>query len=307
MLNVLAGFSVIWAVILVGYLLGRFDVLGAGGQRMLSRLVFFVATPCLMLETLSRTDLHEVFSSSLLVAGLSAIAAAACYFLVARLILRRSGDTALIGAMGSSLVNAANLGIPIAVYVLGNASFAATALIFQLAFFTPMFLLLLDMASSGRRASLKTFLWQIPRNPILLASAAGLTIAATGWHPPELAIQPFHLIGGIAVPGALLAFGISLVGSKPLQTAGVRTDVLLASAVKLVFQPAIAFLLARYLLHLQGHALLAAVVLAALPTAQNVFIAASRYERGVALAKDTVLLTTAVSLPALVLVSVLLA
>ncbi len=307
MLGVLQGFSVIWIVILLGYLLGRFNVLGPDGERILSRLVFFVATPALMLQTLSRTDLHAVFSTSLLVAALSAFAASLGYLLVARVVLKRPAGTALVGAMSSSLVNAAYLGIPIAVYVLGDASFAAPVLIFQLAFYTPLFVLLLDSAGSGRRASFRALLGQIPRNPVLIASLLGLLIAAAGWHPPDLLMQPFTLVGGAAVPGALLAFGISLFGSKPLQNRDGRADVLLASAVKLVLQPAVAFLLARYLLDLQGHALFAAVVLAALPTAQNVFIVASRYETGVALAKDTVLLTTAVGVPILVLVSALLA
>ena len=51
---------------------------------------------------------------------------------------------------------------------------------------------------------------------------------------------------------------------------------------------------------------LAVVVTAALPTAQNVFVAANRYEEGVLVAKDTVLLTTLVSLPVLVAIAALL-
>jgi malonate transporter len=48
------------------------------------------------------------------------------------------------------------------------------------------------------------------------------------------------------------------------------------------------------------------VVLAGLPTAQNVFVYAQRYERGVTLARDTVLITTVGSVPVLVLVALLL-
>jgi predicted permease len=53
--------------------------------------------------------------------------------------------------------------------------------------------------------------------------------------------------------------------------------------------------------------LFASVVLAALPAAQNVYNFASRYEQGVALARDTVLLTTILSVPVLVVVAALLA
>ncbi len=44
-LGVLSGFSVIWAVILFSYVIGRLNVLGPEAQRLLSRLVYFVATP----------------------------------------------------------------------------------------------------------------------------------------------------------------------------------------------------------------------------------------------------------------------
>jgi len=49
------------------------------------------------------------------------------------------------------------------------------------------------------------------------------------------------------------------------------------------------------------------VVLAALPTAQNVFNYAQRYDSGVTLARDTVLITTALSIVALVIIAALLA
>ncbi|WP_225873078.1 hypothetical protein [Cellulosimicrobium composti] len=50
---------------------------------------------------------------------------------------------------------------------------------------------------------------------------------------------------------------------------------------------------------LDDHALLAVVVLAALPSAQNVFNYAQRYEVGEVVARDTVFLTTLGCLPAL--------
>jgi predicted permease len=53
--------------------------------------------------------------------------------------------------------------------------------------------------------------------------------------------------------------------------------------------------------------LFAVVVTASLPTAQNVFVAASRYRTGVTVAKDTVLITTVVAVPAMIGVALLLA
>jgi len=63
----------------------------------------------------------------------------------------------------------------------------------------------------------------------------------------------------------------------------------------------------RLVFGLGGEQLFAVVVLAGLPTAQNIFVYAQRYSRGVTLARDTVLLTTMGSVPILVMVAALLA
>ncbi|MCC9197037.1 AEC family transporter [Arthrobacter sp. zg-Y820] len=307
MLGVLTGFTVVWIIILAGYVIGRLGVLGGNAQTVLSRLAFFVASPALLLVTLSDADLHTVFSLPLLVAAVSALLTALLFLLCTRWWLRRPFPEALISAMSSSVVNAANLGLPIAVYVLGDAAYIAPVLIFQLAFFTPVFLMLMDSSTSGRRTSVLSFLAQIGRNPIIIGTLIGLILAATGLQLPVIILEPVTLIGGAAVPAMLLAFGISLVGSRPLhRDGGRRIDVVLASAFKLVLQPALAYLLARFVLGMEGHLLFAVVVTAALPTAQNVFVAATRYEEGVLVAKDTVLLTTIISLPVLVAVAALL-
>jgi predicted permease len=58
---------------------------------------------------------------------------------------------------------------------------------------------------------------------------------------------------------------------------------------------------------MEGPALFAVVVASSLPTAQNVFVAASRYRTGFTVAKDTVLITTVVAVPAMIGVAALLA
>ena len=148
----------------------------------------------------------------------------------------------------------------------------------------------------------------ILRNPMIVGTGLGLLVAGTGWQVPPLIMEPIHLIGGAAIPAMLIAFGMSLNGSKPLQaSAGRRLDTLLASGFKLIVHPLVAYLFARFALGMQEQALFAAVVTAALPTAQNVFVAASRYRTGVTVAKDTVLITTVVAVPAMIGVALLLA
>jgi predicted permease len=307
MLGVLAGFFVVWSIILVGMFVGRRGILGDNARQVLSGLTFFVASPALLFETLSKARLHDIFAAPLLVAGVGAMATAAIFFIIVRFLLKRSMPESLVSSMSASLANSANLGIPIAVYVLGDASYVAPLLIFQLAFFTPILLMALDATTSAHRTTPLRFVLLIVKNPMIVGSGLGLLVAGTGWQVPSLVMEPIHLIGGAAIPAMLMAFGMSLNGSRPLQSAtGRRADVLLASAFKLIVHPAIAFLFARFALGMEGQALFAAVVTSALPTAQNVFVAATRYKTGLTTAKDTVLITTVVAVPAMIGVALLL-
>lgn len=307
MVGVLQGFYVVWFIILVGWFVGRQRILADNARQVLSGLTFFVASPALLFETLSKAQLGEVFAEPLLVTAVSAVSTALVFFSIVKFVLKRALPESVMSSMAASLANSANLGIPIAVYVLGDASYVAPLLIFQLAFFTPIFLMILDSSTSSHRTSFWGFILMILRNPMIVGSGLGLLVAGTGWDVPLLVLEPIHLIGGAAIPAMLIAFGMSLNGSRPLQAAaGRRVDILLASAFKLVVQPAIAYVFARFVLGVEGHALFAAVVVASLPTAQNVFVAASRYQTGLAVAKDTVLITTVVAVPAMIGVALLL-
>jgi malonate transporter and related proteins len=308
MLGVLAGFFVVWFIILVGMFVGRRGILGENARSVLSALTFFVASPALLFETLSKASLHDVFAAPLLVATVGGVATAAVYFGTVRFLLKRPVPESLISSMSASLANSANLGIPIAVYVLGSASYVAPLLIFQLAFFTPVFLMILDATTSAHRTTPLGFVLMILRNPMIVGTGLGLLVAGTGWQVPAIVMEPIHLIGGAAIPAMLIAFGMSLNGSRPLQAdGGRRLDALLASGFKLIVHPLLAYLFARFALGLDSQALFAAVVTSALPTAQNVFVAASRYRTGITVAKDTVLITTVVAVPAMIGVALLLA
>lgn len=297
----------VWLIILVGWFVGRRRLLGDNAPQVLSRLSFFVASPALLLETLSKADLKQVFSEPLLVAAVSAVFTGLVFLLISRFWLKRSLSEALLSAMSSSIVNAANLGIPIAAYVLGDAALIAPVLIFQLAFYTPCYLFVLDATTSGHRATPGRILLQVFRNPMILGTLAGLVLAASGWRLPSLLAEPVHLIGGAAIPAILIAFGMSLGTSKPLSAAdGRRTDTLLATGFKLVLHPVAAYLLGHFALGMSGAALFAVVVAAALPSAQNVYVVAQRYLVGVTVAKDTVLATTVLAIPAMFAVAVLL-
>ncbi|MEV0979304.1 AEC family transporter [Streptomyces sp. NPDC049915] len=305
MQGVLSGFAVIAVVIGVGYVLGRLGSLGEQGRDVLTALAFHVATPALLFTTLAGADLSVVFSSRLLVTALSTAAVVGAFVAVG--VLRRWGvGRTTIGALCAGYVNSGNLGIPIAVYVLGDASLVAPVMLFQLILVTPLALAVLDLSGRGEKGPLWQRLLTPLRNPVAVGSLAGVLVSAAGVHVPGPVMDPLKLMGNMAVPASLLAFGISLYGSAAPGRGQDRVPVLLSVSLKSVGQPLIAWLLARAVFGLHGAALLDVVVTSALPAAQNLFTYASRYRVAESLARESILLSTVASVPVLVAVAAVL-
>lgn len=304
--QVLAGFLAIWTVTVAGYLLARHDILGTNGTAVLARLVFFLAAPTLLFTTLVRSSLAEVFTGALAAFVASTVLVAAGYLVVARVLWRRRAGEAVVGALCSSYVNAANLGLPISAYVLGNVTFVAPVLLFQVLIAAPLALAVLDATRTGQRPSAGRLLRLPARNPIMLGCVAGLVISVSGWQPPPEVMRPFELVGSAAVPLALLALGTSLRGNRPFAADPDRAERYTTVALKVVAQPVLAYLIAHFALGLNGVTLLAAVVMSALPTAQNVFVFATRYRRAESLARDAVVLSTVAATVSLVVIAGLL-
>ena len=103
------------------------------------------------------------------------------------------------------------------------------------------------------------------------------------------------MIGDSAVPMILMAFGMSLYGSKPLRKDSNRAAIATVAVLKNLIMPAIAFLLAYFVMGFRGATLYACVVLAALPTGQNVYNYAARYNVGLSFARDGILFSTVTS------------
>ncbi|UPK75660.1 AEC family transporter [Nocardioidaceae bacterium SCSIO 66511] len=304
--GVLEGFGVIGVVIAVGVLVAHLGIVGADAQLMLSRLVFFVATPALLFGLMSDVDAVEVLSTRLLVAAASFAVTAAICIVVAKSVWRMPRGDIAIATMSAAYVNAGNLGIPIAVYALGDASAVASVMLFQQLVVTPVSLMVLDLDRDGHRLT-RLQLATLPlRNPMTLAVILGLAVALTGWQLPSFAREPIDMLAGMAVPSMLIAYGVSLrLGPRPGNGAP-RQQVAVATALKLIVQPACAYV-AGLLLGLEGSALLAVTVVAALPTAQNIFVHATRYGRSQLLARDSIFVTTILAVPVVLGIVALLA
>ena len=302
MTGVLAGFTIVGTVIVVGYIASRLQVGGPTAPQTLTQIAFFITNPALLLTVLAEADIAEIFSAYVPVAVISALGTAALYVLASRIFFRRPAAETAIGAMSSSYVNANNIGIPIAVYALGNATPVVPVLLLQLLILAPTYLALLDL-TSGQAPSLQRILSQPFRNPMIIASFIGVALSWTGVELPDVLWEPLLLLGGAAVPLVLLAFGMSLHGSSPLTKRSHRVDIITATLLKSLVMPAIAYVAAALIFRLDDDLVFGAVLMAALPTAQNVFMFASRYKQGVTTARDVVLLSSVGAVPALLVVA----
>lgn len=306
MSGVLAGFFIVWAMIGVGWVAGRTGVLGPHGRYVLNRSTFFIASPALILVGLLRSDVREVLSTPMLVAGISGLSTGAIVLGAVALLTRRRGADLVMTAISGSVVNGANMGFPIAAYVLGDISHALPVILFQQAVYTPLYLFVLHRVTVDSSPGLGGVLRSVVANPTIIASAIGLLLVLLGARIPEVVLEPVQSLADMAIPAMLLAYGLSLHGSRPLaKDDGYRGLIAVASGSKLLLMPVIAVGVGL-LLGLRGASLYEVVVMAALPTAQNVYVAAARYSASENLARDTVLITTIGTVLVLLVISAVL-
>jgi predicted permease len=305
---VLAAFAPIWALTAVGFAVGRSRVLGSAAVDVLGRFVFFVAMPAALLSMLTRHPLSGLAGKGLVAFAFGTFAVGGIGFALARWVFRRPlGDQAISG-MAAGYVNAANLGIPVAVQVLGNASFLAVVLLLQTVIVTPIIFALLDVARSDDAEGRWRRLVTLPlRSPILIACVLGVVLGAAGVHLPGPVDGIVALLGAAAVPTALVALGLSLVRGEPGDaTASRPVEVAVAVALKVLGQPALTYAVGRFALGLRGADLLAVVLCAAMPTAQNTFVYARAYGVDGRFPRDCIVASTAAAMLTITLVVTLL-
>lgn len=303
MQGALTGFAIIAVVILAGYIVGRTGIAGKDARYALNRTAFYIASPALLFTVLARTDIHQLFGPVLVTGITSFFSVAITFFLISRLAFKRSAAHSLLTSTATGYSNINNIGLSVATYVIGDDRAVAPLFLWQLVVVAPILLTVLDFMRAGR-LNLKLIALTPFRNPIVLGALLGTVVSVTGAQLPDVVMKPLEILGGAAIPMMLMAFGISLHNTKPLAR-GTRVEVGVATGLKLVIMPLVAFATAR-VLNLDPHMTFACTVLAALPTAQNVFNYAAQFDVAVTTVRDIILVTTLASLPVVLVIAALL-
>ncbi|CAL9526823.1 hypothetical protein SUDANB95_03919 [Actinosynnema sp. ALI-1.44] len=300
----LSGFVPIWVLTAVGFAAARTNVLGDRAETVLGRFAFYLAMPAVLFTTLLDGEPGALANKGVLAFVIATFVVGAIGLIVHWKVFRRPLPDRTLAAMAGAYVNSGNLGIPVAVGILGDSSFMVAVLLFQPVVLMPIVLAAVEVGSGKRGGTLKTLVTLPVRNPIILASLLGVTVGATGWRPPDLVLEPLAALGSAGVPTALVVLGMSLGGMR-LPDRESRAQLGVTVLLKLLLHPLVTFL-GCLVLGVDGPLRLAAVVCAALPTAQNVYVLARQYRPDARLPRDAVLLSTALSMITLSLVTVLL-
>lgn len=222
--EVVSGLAVFAVVIAVGWALVRFGAVPAGSDTILTGVCFYAATPALLVTTIGGADLATVVSRATLAGLLAETLGIVSAWLVHRLALRRSVAESTIGALAAGYVNAANLGIPVLVVLLGDATAIAPILLLQLLVISPAAFAVLDVSTArGRGTGPGPAAWTAPlRNPLLLGVVVGLVVNLTGWDAGAaaggLVANSLGTLGALAVTLMMLSLGMSLAASSPRVT-----------------------------------------------------------------------------------------
>ncbi len=230
----------------------------------------------------------------LLVAGATVFLAFAVYVGTARIGADRRG----VFTQGTHRSNMVFVGLPIVVNAYGEGVVASAAVLIGVMVVVYNFLAVLVLIlPHGRKGSGSRTLWigtglKIVRNPLILASGAGILFSASGSALPVCADRTLDLVGRIAMPLALLSVGASLDFGRLRSEVGPAATVCF---LKLVAYPALVYA-GLYLIGIRGVELEVPVLIMAAPTAVVSYIMAQEMKGDEQLAAAIVIGTTIASL-----------
>lgn len=200
----------LFAIVVLGYVLRRFGLMGGDFDKRLSTLIIDVCCPLLILSSVMGDKLPDSkYILPLLGVGFATyIILTLAAFTVPKLI---SKDTLEQGMIGFCIMfgNVGFIGYPIVASIFGpQAIFYAALLNMPNTFFIFTAGIML-IKGEHSRGSLK---WQMLVSPMMLAAYIASIIVIFGIHMPQAISQPVTMVGNITVPGSLLVIGSSLAG-----------------------------------------------------------------------------------------------
>ncbi len=298
MFQILEMVAPLFGLIMLGYLSARIKNIPIDALAWMNFFIVYIALPALFFNLLSQTPMKAFGNASfLLKTTLATFAIFSLCFVIAKLRRDTVADSTIQGFAGA-YGNIGYMGPPLAIAAFGPEAGVPVALIFCLDNTMHFTLAPLLMAIGGKdHLSLGAMLYGITKkilsHPFILATILGIAAASAQYQPPEFAQSLLDMLAQAAAPCALFVMGVT-AALRPLKR--VPTELSYLVPIKLVLQPILVYMLLISMTDLPTVWLQVAVLMAALPTATNVFVLAQQYQTWEQRASSAVVISTAVSI-----------
>ncbi|WP_319542194.1 AEC family transporter [uncultured Pseudodesulfovibrio sp.] len=266
---VLLAIAPIFGLILIGFLLRRFDFPGQGFWSVSERLTYYILLPSLLVQGLSDKDIQ---ADSLPLAG-AVLCAVLSSALLARLIwplLKLDGPAYTSLFQGAFRPNT-YVGLSIASAMLGPdwMTLSAVALLTMIPVINVICVLTLSRHGTpvdGVKGGVR----QLVKNPLILACLVGLCLNILHVSLPTVLNDLLDILGRAALPMGLLAVG---AGLRLERVGGGKRTLVVSSVLHLIFLPLMAIGLC-FFFGADADATLTAVIYTAIPVSASSFILA---------------------------------
>lgn len=283
----------VFLLIAVGFAAARFRLLDRRAGEGLSEFVYSIATPALVLRTMTSATLPPAqpwgyWASYFL--GVAIVWAIA--MLLALRWHERTYAESIVAGFSAGQANTVLVGIPVILAAFGDAG--AAPLFLLIAVHLPVTMTCATLLYEGRKGvHWAEIAKRLALHPILLALFAGVILRLLEVTPSGPVKTVIDGIGNAASPCALIAMGLAL------QQYGVQSslrETLPIVALKLMVHPALVYVLAFHVFDMPRVWAGVATLFAAMPTGVNAFLFAARYRVGEPLASSAIALSTALAL-----------
>lgn len=300
MANVIGLVLPFFGLILLGYVTARIVRQPLEALGWMSTFIVYVALPALFFNLLSRTPVEQLAQWRFVVgATFGTYIIFSLMFVIAVIRSRGNIEESTIKGLAAAYGNIGYMGPGLALLAFGEEAVVPVALVFCFDNTLHFVMAPLMMALAGRDGSkaspVKLALDVAKRiftHPFILATIVGVGAAIVSFEPPAPAQTLLNYLANAAAPCALFAMGVTLA-LRPLKR--VPDDMVFIVPLKLMLHPVIVYLLLSWLGNFPPTWVYSGVLLAALPTATNVFVIAQQYGVWVERASASVLITTTAS------------
>ncbi len=307
MILIFAKIFSVFSISFIGYIANRINWLPADSTKYLSLLLINIASPCLVIYSMSQQELTaETVASVLQAAGLMLaallIASLIAYFTVK--IMKVPAADRGVYQIVLVLTNSGFMGFPLSFAVFGEKGLFLTIIanaVFTLYTYSAGVLMLI----SGKEEKLTVMtavrsLFSVP----VVTSVIGLVIFAFGIPLPSLLVNFLDTVGGITIPLSMIIIGIQLAESRVGEVLN-NKHIYETLILRLAVFPAVLFGILMWL-PVSPFVLCIIIFAMAMPSAAITPVLSEIYDVNAKLAAQAVFVTTLFSLISIPICAILL-